>query len=180
MSTLYSHISRFKLNASFISCCFTIDFQAKTDTINQWIRPPHAIIQTPLLLHQKTGLAFVCDREIPNGQSARNLWATSPPGSTFNDGTSLQTRLLAHLNPFRPIPLYWYLQGADDCKPPGALHAKIYHGPTHNSLSKAEILKYDIIITSDNTITQEFKQTNTSTSFIFQINWHYIILDEAQ
>ncbi|MBW0582986.1 hypothetical protein O181_122701 [Austropuccinia psidii MF-1] len=61
----------------------------------------------------------------------------------------------------------------------GALHAKIYHGPTCYSLSKADILKYDIIITSYNTITQEFKQTNTSTSFISQINWHRIILDEA-
>ncbi|MBW0482950.1 hypothetical protein O181_022665 [Austropuccinia psidii MF-1] len=62
----------------------------------------------------------------------------------------------------------------------GALHAKIYHGPTRHSLSQADILKYDIIITSYNTITQEFKQTNPSTSFIFQINWHCIILDEAQ
>ncbi|MBW0570990.1 hypothetical protein O181_110705, partial [Austropuccinia psidii MF-1] len=70
MSTLYSNISRFKLDASFISCCFIIDFQAKTDTITQWIRPPHAIIQTPLLPHQKTGLAFLWDRKIPNGQSA--------------------------------------------------------------------------------------------------------------
>ncbi|MBW0530829.1 hypothetical protein O181_070544 [Austropuccinia psidii MF-1] len=61
----------------------------------------------------------------------------------------------------------------------GALHAKIYHGPTCHSLSKADILKYDIIITSYNTITQEFKQTNTSTSFIFNINWHCISLDEA-
>ncbi|MBW0512735.1 hypothetical protein O181_052450 [Austropuccinia psidii MF-1] len=62
----------------------------------------------------------------------------------------------------------------------GSLHAKIYHGPTHHSLSEADILKYDIIITSYNTIRQEFKQTNTSTSFIFQINRHCIILDEAQ
>ncbi|MBW0557482.1 hypothetical protein O181_097197 [Austropuccinia psidii MF-1] len=46
--------------------------------------PPHAIIQTPLLPHQNTGLAFLWDRELPNGQSAHNLWATSPPGSTFN------------------------------------------------------------------------------------------------
>ncbi|MBW0530258.1 hypothetical protein O181_069973 [Austropuccinia psidii MF-1] len=42
------------------------------------------MIQTPLLPHQKTGLAFLWDQEIPNGQSAHNLWATSPPGSTFN------------------------------------------------------------------------------------------------
>ncbi|MBW0585895.1 hypothetical protein O181_125610 [Austropuccinia psidii MF-1] len=46
--------------------------------------PPHPIIQTPLVPHQKTELAFLWDREIPNGQSARNLCATSPPGSTFN------------------------------------------------------------------------------------------------
>ncbi|MBW0551626.1 hypothetical protein O181_091341 [Austropuccinia psidii MF-1] len=30
--------------------------------------PPHSIIQTPLLPHQKTRLAFLWDREIPNGQ----------------------------------------------------------------------------------------------------------------
>ncbi|MBW0536890.1 hypothetical protein O181_076605 [Austropuccinia psidii MF-1] len=46
--------------------------------------PPHSIIQTALLPHQKSGLAFLWDREIPNGQSAHNLWTTSPPGSTFN------------------------------------------------------------------------------------------------
>ncbi|MBW0568127.1 hypothetical protein O181_107842 [Austropuccinia psidii MF-1] len=61
----------------------------------------------------------------------------------------------------------------------GALQAKIYHGPTCHSLSEAKILKYDIIITSYNTITHEFKQTNTSTSFLFKINWHCIILYEA-
>ncbi|MBW0591008.1 hypothetical protein O181_130723, partial [Austropuccinia psidii MF-1] len=61
----------------------------------------------------------------------------------------------------------------------GALQAKIYHGPTRHSLSKADISKCDIIITSYNTITQEFKQNNTSTSFVFKINWHHIILDEA-
>ncbi|MBW0564703.1 hypothetical protein O181_104418 [Austropuccinia psidii MF-1] len=45
---------------------------------------PHSIVQPPLLPHQKTGLAFLWDREIPNGQAACNLWATSPSGSTFN------------------------------------------------------------------------------------------------
>ncbi|MBW0551451.1 hypothetical protein O181_091166, partial [Austropuccinia psidii MF-1] len=45
---------------------------------------PHSMIQTPLLRHQKTRLAFLWDQEIPNGQSAHNLWSTSPPGSTFN------------------------------------------------------------------------------------------------
>ncbi|MBW0473408.1 hypothetical protein O181_013123 [Austropuccinia psidii MF-1] len=39
-----------------------------------------SIIQTALLPHQKNGLAFLWDREIPDGQSARNVWATSPPG----------------------------------------------------------------------------------------------------
>ncbi|MBW0514645.1 hypothetical protein O181_054360 [Austropuccinia psidii MF-1] len=61
----------------------------------------------------------------------------------------------------------------------GVLQAKIYHGPTCHSLSEANILKCDIIITFYNTITQEFKQTHTSTSFIFKINWHCIILYEA-
>ncbi|MBW0485825.1 hypothetical protein O181_025540 [Austropuccinia psidii MF-1] len=46
----------------------------------------------------------------------------------------------------------------------GALQAKIYHGPTHHSLSKAKILQCEIIITSYNTITKEFKQTNTCIS----------------
>ncbi|MBW0546745.1 hypothetical protein O181_086460 [Austropuccinia psidii MF-1] len=46
--------------------------------------PPNSIIQTTLLLHQKTRLAFLLDREIPNGQSGHKLWASSPPGSTFN------------------------------------------------------------------------------------------------
>ncbi|MBW0524255.1 hypothetical protein O181_063970 [Austropuccinia psidii MF-1] len=41
-------------------------------------------IMTPLLPHQRTGLAFLWDQEIFNGQSACNLWATSPPGSPFD------------------------------------------------------------------------------------------------
>ncbi|MBW0494006.1 hypothetical protein O181_033721 [Austropuccinia psidii MF-1] len=40
----------------------------------------------------------------------------------------------------------------------GALQAKIYHGPTCHSLCKANILKCNIIITSYNNITQEFKK----------------------
>ncbi|MBW0572170.1 hypothetical protein O181_111885 [Austropuccinia psidii MF-1] len=63
--------------------------------------------------------------------------------------------------------------GLEHCKP------QIFHGPTHHSLSEADILKCDIIITSHITITQEFKQTKTSTSFIFKINWHHIVLDEV-
>ncbi|MBW0540325.1 hypothetical protein O181_080040 [Austropuccinia psidii MF-1] len=62
----------------------------------------------------------------------------------------------------------------------GVLQAKIYHGLTRHSSSQANILKCDIIITSSNTITQELKQSHTSTSFIFKVNWHHIILDEAQ
>ncbi|MBW0526947.1 hypothetical protein O181_066662 [Austropuccinia psidii MF-1] len=45
---------------------------------------PHSMSKTPLLPHQKTKLAFLWDREIPNGKSTHNVWATSPPGSTFN------------------------------------------------------------------------------------------------
>ncbi|MBW0492540.1 hypothetical protein O181_032255 [Austropuccinia psidii MF-1] len=46
--------------------------------------PPLSMIQTPLLPNQITGLSFLWDQEIPNGKSTRNLWATSPPRSTFN------------------------------------------------------------------------------------------------
>ncbi|MBW0562199.1 hypothetical protein O181_101914 [Austropuccinia psidii MF-1] len=41
------------------------------------------MINTPLLPHQKTVLAFLLDQEIPSGKSAHTLWATSPPGYTF-------------------------------------------------------------------------------------------------
>ncbi|MBW0526874.1 hypothetical protein O181_066589 [Austropuccinia psidii MF-1] len=56
---------------------------------------PHSIIQTPLLPHQKTGLAFLWDQEIPNGQSACNLWATSPPGCTFNARHIITNKLVS-------------------------------------------------------------------------------------
>ncbi|MBW0572120.1 hypothetical protein O181_111835 [Austropuccinia psidii MF-1] len=46
--------------------------------------PPHSIIQTHFLPHQKTRLAFLWEQKIPNGQSSHNLWAPSPPRSTFN------------------------------------------------------------------------------------------------
>ncbi|MBW0555170.1 hypothetical protein O181_094885 [Austropuccinia psidii MF-1] len=189
--------------------------------------PSHSIIQTPLLPHQKTGLAFIWDQEIPNGQSARNLWATSPPGSTFNARHIITNKVISS---FESLSTNTHLGGllADDmglgktiqaialigtskerlitnpqlstptiiiCPPclitnwisgiskhaqAGALQAKIYHGPTRHSLSKANILKCNIIITSYNTITQKSKEIQTSTSFIFKINWHCIILNEAQ
>ncbi|MBW0569158.1 hypothetical protein O181_108873 [Austropuccinia psidii MF-1] len=187
---------------------------------------PHSIIQTLLLPHQKTGIAFLWDQEILNGQSARTLWATPPPGYTFNArhiitnkvfssfeslsintplgglladdmglGKTIQAIALIHTskqwmiaNPHRSTPTMiicpprlitnWQSEISKHAQA-GVLHAKIYHGPNCYSLSKANILKYDIIITSYNIITQGFKQTNSSTSFIFQINWHHIILDEA-
>ncbi|MBW0505485.1 hypothetical protein O181_045200 [Austropuccinia psidii MF-1] len=231
MLTLYSNISRFKPNATFISCCFIIDFQAKTDKITQWIRPPHDDMapfhySNPLLPHQKSRIEFLWDQEIPNGQSTHNLFPTSPPGSTFNArhlitnmvvssfeslltnnplegllvddmrlgrtiqaialiGTSKE-RLIANPNCSTPTMIIfpprlitnWQSEISKHAEV-GVLHAKIYHGPTFHSLSKADILKYYIIITSYNNITQEFKHTNTSKSFIFKINWHCIILDEA-
>ncbi|MBW0537014.1 hypothetical protein O181_076729 [Austropuccinia psidii MF-1] len=89
MSTIYSHISCFKLNTSFISCSLFVDFKAKTDTITQWIRSPHDDPApfndpNPLLPNQKTRLALLWNQEIPNVQSAHKRLATSPPGSTFN------------------------------------------------------------------------------------------------
>ncbi|MBW0487748.1 hypothetical protein O181_027463 [Austropuccinia psidii MF-1] len=89
MSNFYSHISCFKLHGTLISCSLFIDFQAKSDTITQWIRHPH---DDPAPFHysnfpplsSKDLTGFSWDHKIPNGQSAHNLWATSPPGSTFN------------------------------------------------------------------------------------------------
>ncbi|MBW0488985.1 hypothetical protein O181_028700 [Austropuccinia psidii MF-1] len=43
----------------------------------------NSMINTPLLPHQKTGLAFLWDQEIPDAKSSCNLWPTSPPGCTF-------------------------------------------------------------------------------------------------
>ncbi|MBW0587113.1 hypothetical protein O181_126828 [Austropuccinia psidii MF-1] len=209
--------------SSFISKQKLIQLPSGSDL--PMMTPPHSIIQTPLHPHQKTRLAFLWDREIPNCQSAHNLWATSPPGSTFNARHIITNKVVGSFESLSTnTPLGGLL--ADDmglgktiqaialigtskeqmianphCSTPtmiicpprlitnwqseiskhaqaGALHAKIYHGPTHYSLSKADILKYDIIITSYNTITQELKQNNMSTSFIFQINWHRSILDE--
>ncbi|MBW0504115.1 hypothetical protein O181_043830 [Austropuccinia psidii MF-1] len=57
--------------------------QLPSDSDLPMMTPPHSIIQTPLLPHQKTRPAFLWDQEIPNGQSAHKLWATSPPGSTI-------------------------------------------------------------------------------------------------
>ncbi|MBW0489764.1 hypothetical protein O181_029479 [Austropuccinia psidii MF-1] len=45
----------------------------------------------------------------------------------------------------------------------GELQANTYHGPTCHSSSEENILKCDIVITSYNTITQEFIQKNSST-----------------
>ncbi|MBW0589285.1 hypothetical protein O181_129000 [Austropuccinia psidii MF-1] len=200
--------------------------------MTQWIRrsdddPAHSMIQTPLLPHQKTRIAFLWDQEIPKGQSARNLWDTSPPGSTFNArkiivnkgfssfeslltntplgglladdiglvktiqaialiGTSKEWLITNQKRSTPDIIIYppcsitnWKSEISKNAQA-GVLKAKIYHGPTCPSLSKANILQCDIIITSYNMITQEFKQTNTSTSCISRINWNLIILDEAQ
>ncbi|MBW0485055.1 hypothetical protein O181_024770 [Austropuccinia psidii MF-1] len=166
---------------------------------------PHSIIQTTFLPHQKTRLAFLFDLEIPNGQSAHNLWATSPPGSTFNARHITTNKVVSSFESLLTnTPLGGLL--ADDmglgktnqaialigtikellitnpqCSMPtiiifpprlitnwqseisrhaqaGVLQAKIYHGPNRHSLSEADILKCDIIITSYITITKGFKQ----------------------
>ncbi|MBW0511156.1 hypothetical protein O181_050871 [Austropuccinia psidii MF-1] len=164
---------------------------------------PQSITQTPLLPHQKTGLAFSGIKKSPMANqpvvsSFESLSTNTSLGGLFADymglgkaiqaialiGTSKE-QLIA--NPhcsmptmiiFPPCLLTNWKSEISKHAQAGVLQAKIYHCPPH-SLSKADILKYDIIITSYNTITQEFKQTNTSTSFIFKINWHHIILDEA-
>ncbi|MBW0471660.1 hypothetical protein O181_011375 [Austropuccinia psidii MF-1] len=161
---------------------------------------PHFMIQTPLLPHQKTRLAFLWDQEISNGQSACKLWSTSPPGFTLNArhiikskvvslfesrltntplgglqtddmglGTAIQaialigtSKELLITNPQHSTPTIiifpphlitnWKSEISKHAQA-GALQARIYHGPTCHSLSNADILKCDIIITSYNTIT---------------------------
>ncbi|MBW0477209.1 hypothetical protein O181_016924 [Austropuccinia psidii MF-1] len=56
---------------------------------------PHSMIKTPLLPHQETRLDFLWDREIPNRQSAGNLWATSPLGSTFNSRNIITKKVVS-------------------------------------------------------------------------------------
>ncbi|MBW0483736.1 hypothetical protein O181_023451 [Austropuccinia psidii MF-1] len=51
--------------------------------------------QTPFFPHQKTGLVFLWDRAIPNGQSTRKLWDTSPPGSTFNARNIITNKVIS-------------------------------------------------------------------------------------
>ncbi|MBW0495140.1 hypothetical protein O181_034855 [Austropuccinia psidii MF-1] len=162
---------------------------------------PHSIIKTPLLPHQKTGLAFLWDREIPKGQSTCNLWDTSTPGSTFNarhiitnkvissfkslstntplgglivedigSGKTIQAIALIGTskewlitNPHGSTPTIiicppclitnWQSEISKHAQA-RALQANSYHGPTHHSLSEANILKCDIIIMSYKTITQ--------------------------
>ncbi|MBW0578447.1 hypothetical protein O181_118162 [Austropuccinia psidii MF-1] len=64
--------------------------------------PPHSIIQNPLLSHQKNKLAFLWDREIPNGKSAHNLWGTSPPGSTFNTRHIITNKVFSSFESLSP------------------------------------------------------------------------------
>ncbi|MBW0529301.1 hypothetical protein O181_069016 [Austropuccinia psidii MF-1] len=56
---------------------------------------PQSMIKTPLLPHQRTQLAFLWDQEITNGKSACNLWATSPPGSTFNSRHIITNKVIS-------------------------------------------------------------------------------------
>ncbi|MBW0523799.1 hypothetical protein O181_063514 [Austropuccinia psidii MF-1] len=100
MSILDSHNYLFKLDATLISYGLFIDFQAKTDTITQWIRHSHDYpapfhYSNTLLPHQKKRLAFLWDQEVPNGQSSHNIWATLPPGSTFNVRNIITNRVIS-------------------------------------------------------------------------------------
>ncbi|MBW0461526.1 hypothetical protein O181_001241 [Austropuccinia psidii MF-1] len=56
---------------------------------------PHSMIKTHLLPHQKTIQAFLWEKEIPNEQSACNLWATLPPGSTFKDRHIIKNKVVS-------------------------------------------------------------------------------------
>ncbi|MBW0546408.1 hypothetical protein O181_086123 [Austropuccinia psidii MF-1] len=89
MSAFYSQISGFKLKANLISCFLFIYFQAKTDTISQWIRPSHDVPapfhdSNPTPPSSKTQNSFSLGLRNPQLTIRPYVWATSPPGSTFN------------------------------------------------------------------------------------------------
>ncbi|MBW0499096.1 hypothetical protein O181_038811 [Austropuccinia psidii MF-1] len=105
MPTLYSHNSHFNLDYPPYPALFSLSSKNKLIQLPSgsdlpMMTPPHSIIKTPLLSHQKMGLAFLWDQQIPHGQSARNLWATSPPGSPFNARHIIANKVSAHSNPF--------------------------------------------------------------------------------
>ncbi|MBW0506207.1 hypothetical protein O181_045922 [Austropuccinia psidii MF-1] len=190
MSAFYSHISCFKLNSTLISCSLFIDFQAKTDTITQWIRPPHDDssqfhYSNPPPPSSKDWTSFSLGHIITNKvvSSFNSLSTNTPLGGLLADdmglGKTIQAIALIGTskewlipNPQCSTPTIivcpprlttnWQSEISKHAQAE-ALQAKIYHGPTRHSLCKANILKCDIIITSYNNITQEFKQTHTST-----------------
>ncbi|MBW0470454.1 hypothetical protein O181_010169 [Austropuccinia psidii MF-1] len=100
MSAFYSHISCFNSTPPSYPALFSLTFKQKLIQLPSgadlpMMTPPHSMIQTHLLPHQKTKLAFLWDREIPNGQSSHNLWATSPPGSTFNSRYKITNKFIS-------------------------------------------------------------------------------------
>ncbi|MBW0486496.1 hypothetical protein O181_026211 [Austropuccinia psidii MF-1] len=175
MSTLYFHNSHFNLNSPLVSNCLFFFFQAKTDTITQWIRPSHddpfpIHEQYPLLLHQKTGLAFPGIEKSPMD----NLPTNNPLGGLLVDDMGLSKTIQAIAligtskeqlitNPqcstptiiiYPPCLITNWQSEIDQHAQAGALQANTYHGPTCHSLSEADILKCNIVITSYNTITK--------------------------
>ncbi|MBW0505967.1 hypothetical protein O181_045682 [Austropuccinia psidii MF-1] len=83
---------------------FSLTFQQKLIPLPSGSHLPlmtlhHSIIQTALLPHEKTGLAFLWDHKIPNGQAACNLWAISPPGSTFSAGHIFTNKAVSSFEP---------------------------------------------------------------------------------
>ncbi|MBW0473721.1 hypothetical protein O181_013436 [Austropuccinia psidii MF-1] len=128
-----------------------------------------------------------------DNQPVRNLWATSPPGSTFNARRIITNKVVSSFKSLltntslgrllkddmglgktiQSIALIGtskqWLIANPHCSTPtiiicppflltnwkseiskhaqaGALQAKIYHGPTHHSLSKADVVFHTIII----------------------------------
>ncbi|MBW0495214.1 hypothetical protein O181_034929 [Austropuccinia psidii MF-1] len=156
------------------------------------------MINTSLLPHQKTGCnlwATFHARHIIKSKvvsSFKSLLTNTPLGGLLTDdmglGKTIQDIALIGTSKKWLITNYHWstptslnhqlaIRNIQACS--GKLQASTYHAPTCHSLSEADILKCDIVITSNNTITQKFKQTNISRSCIFKINWHHIILDEA-
>ncbi|MBW0503511.1 hypothetical protein O181_043226 [Austropuccinia psidii MF-1] len=183
MSTFYSHVSHFNINANLISFFPFIDFQEKTDTITQWIRPSHddptpfhdSNPPPPSSRNRTSFFMYIITNKVDS--SFEYLSTNNPLGILVMDdmrlGIILQAIALIGIskerlikNPQCSMPtiiIYppflitnWNSEISKHAQA-GALQAKIYHGSTFPSLSKPNILQCDILITSYNTITQEFK-----------------------
>jgi len=61
---------------------------------------------------------------------------------------------------------------------PGSLKWRRHHG-SQRLTQRLQLLHYDIIITTFQTIASEWRRRHTTSSFLFSVTWYRLILDEA-